>query len=79
MALGQGQPKKMKIPDWEFDLEKDLKDQNKLRQIKNDMEAKVQQIKGFLREGGDKTTFDKAQILLQGFLAAQKVIGRIGR
>ncbi|MBI3900793.1 MAG: DUF5398 family protein [Chlamydiia bacterium] len=68
-----------KLAEQEFDLEQELKDPGKLRAAKEQIATRVQQLKNLLRQGGDKKSFEDAQTLLHGFLAAQKVIQRINR
>lgn len=78
--FGMGQNKKgAKTAEWKFDLENDLKDPNVLKQTKEQVDNRVQELKGMLRTGGDKKAFDDAQVLLHGYLSVQKVIQRIGR
>lgn len=71
--------KKGTVEEWNFDLENDLKNPTSLKKTKEQVEQRVQSLKGLLRSGGDKKTFDDAQALLHGYLAVQKVIGRVGR
>ena len=71
--------KKKKVADYSFDLEEDLKDPGKLRATKEQVEEKINQLKGMLRQGEDKKSFDQIQTLLHGFLAIQKVIQRVNR
>ncbi len=71
--------KKKKVADYSFDLEQDLKDPAKLRATKEQVEERISQLKGMLREGGDKKSFDQVQTLLHGYLAVQKVIQRVNR
>lgn len=68
-----------KAPEWEFDLEKDVSDAAAKKKLKAHIEQRVAELKTLLRQGEDKQTFDKAQTLLHGFLAAEKVVGRIGQ
>lgn len=71
--------KKKKVADYTFDLEQDLKDPGKLRALKEGVEEKINQLKGMLRHGEDKQSFDQIQTLLHGYLAVQKVIQRVNR
>lgn len=71
--------KKAKTADYVYDLEKDLKDGVKMRQLKERTDERVQTLKGMLRQGEDKKQFDDAQALLHGYLAIQKVIQRFNR
>ena len=75
--LSQG--KKPKGDDYTFDLEEELKDPSKLRARKEQVEERINQLKNFLRQGGDKKSFDHAQTLLHGYLAVQKVMQRVNR
>lgn len=70
--------KKAPVETFEFDLEADLKDPGKLKATKEQVEERIQQLKTELRKGEDKEAFDKAQTLLHGYLAIQKVLGRVG-
>ncbi|WP_201456523.1 DUF5398 family protein [Chlamydia sp. 17-3921] len=62
-----------------FDLEKDMQDLSKAQEIKASVQDKVQRLNSSLREGSDKESFEKQQALLAGYLALQKVLGRINR
>jgi hypothetical protein len=75
----QGGKKKKKVADYSFDLEQDLKDPGKLRAMKEQVEERINQLKGMLRQGGDKQSFDQIQTLLHGYLAVQRVIQRVNR
>ena len=66
------------VETFEFDLEADLKDPGKLKATKQQVEDRIQQLKTDLRQGDDKESFDQAQTLLHGYLAIQKVLGRVG-
>jgi Family of unknown function (DUF5398) len=63
----------------EFDMEKDLKDPGKMREMKEKINMRVQELKAVLRQGEDKKAFEETQTLLHGYLAAQKIIERMGR
>lgn len=76
--LSQGKKPK-KEDDYQFDLEAELKDPAKLRARKEQVEERINQLKGILRTGGDKKSFDLAQTLLHGYLAVQKVMQRVNR
>lgn len=76
--LGKGK-KKGKSQEWNFDLENDLKTPEGMKKTKSQVEEAVASLKGMLRAGGDKKTFDDTQTLLHGYLAIQKVIARVGK
>ncbi len=71
--------KKAGVADYYFDLEEDLKDPGKLKAMKEQVEERINQLKGLLRQGEDKKSFDEAQTLLHGYLATQKVLQRVNR
>jgi len=77
--LGPDKKKKKPQEKWEFDLEKDLKAPANLRSMKEKVNARIQELKTVLRQGEDKKNFEDAQVLLHGYVAAQKVIQRAGR
>ncbi len=78
--FGLGKEKKgPAFGEWEFDLEKELKDAGAMRKQKEEINQRTQELKTMLRQGEDQKSFDETQTLLHGYLAAQKVIGRIGR
>lgn len=62
-----------------FDLELEMTNPNKAQEMKMAVQEKVQQLQNSLREGSDKEQFEKQQTLLAGYLALQKVLGRINR
>lgn len=70
---------KKKSVEYSFDLEQDLKDPGKLRATKEQVEERINQLKGMLRQGEDKKSFDQIQTLLHGYLAVQRVIQRVNR
>jgi hypothetical protein len=63
---------------FEFDLEKDLKkDPNKVKELLKNTEAKINEIKGQLREGRKGPELDNLGVLLHGYTALQKVLNRL--
>jgi hypothetical protein len=77
--FGMDSGKKKQVAGYSFDLEQDLKDPGKLRAMKEKIEERINQLKGQLRLGEDKKSFDQVQTLLHGYLAVQKVIQRVNR
>lgn len=61
-----------------FDLEVDLKTAKKRKEIITKIEGRISQLKAILRSGQSKEEFDELGILLQGYAALQKVVGRFG-
>lgn len=62
--------------EFQFDLEKDLKDQKKRNELKMKIEGKVQEIKQTLRDGENKKDFEKLAIIMHGYNAMLKVFAR---
>ena len=62
-----------------IDLEQDMHDLTKAHEINANVQNKVQMLTSSLREGASKESFEKQQTLLAGYVALQKVLGRINR
>ena len=62
-----------------FDLEQDMHDLTKAHEINANVQNKVQMLTSSLREGASKESLEKQQSLLAGYVALQKVLGRINR
>lgn len=62
-----------------FDLEQDMHDLTKAHEINTNVQSKVQKVTASLREGASKESFEKQHTLLAGYVALQKVLGRINR
>lgn len=72
----ENQKKKKKLEPFVFELEKELKTAKKHREIKSEIEGKVQKLKELLREGENKEDYDSLGALLYGYTALLKVISR---
>jgi hypothetical protein len=58
-----------------FDLEKELKEKpSRGKEILENVEQKIHEIKKLLREGTNEKDFDKLGILLHGYASLQKVL-----
>lgn len=65
-------------PLFEFDLEKDLKNNpSKAKELLKTVEGRIQEIKNTLRQGTGSEDFDKLGVMLHGFAALQRVLTRI--
>ena len=63
---------------FEFDLEKEIKkDAKYAKKIKEGVEARIHELKADLRKGSGSEDFDNIGTLLHGYVAMQKVVGRI--
>lgn len=74
--FGLEDQKKKKTEPFVFDLEKDLKDAKKYRELKQKVEERIQQIKTTLKSGESKEEFDKLGMLLHGYTSLLKVMAR---
>ncbi|MGK5594188.1 MAG: DUF5398 family protein [Parachlamydiaceae bacterium] len=72
----ENQKKKKKTEPFVFDLEKELLDSGKHKEIKKKIESRMQAIKEILRSGENKEEFDKMGILLHAYASLFKVISR---
>jgi DNA-binding transcriptional regulator GbsR (MarR family) len=68
--------KKKKTETFVFDLEKELKDPKKHRELKQRIEARIQRIKTILKSGESKEEFDQLGVLLHGYTSLLKVMAR---
>lgn len=77
-GLGEGKEKaKGNDPIFVYDLERDLKDPSKRKEIKEKAEYKIKKIKEILRTGESQDVFDSFGLLLQGYNSLLKVIERV--
>ena len=74
-GLGDKQPKK-KAGEFVFELEKELTDPKKHKEIKNKVEGRIQEVKKILREGENKKEFEQFGLILHGYTALLKVMSR---
>lgn len=72
----ENQKKKRPTEEFVFELEKDLKDSKKHKDIKQRVENQIQGIKEVLRSGENKDEFDKFGALLHGYTSLLKVMAR---
>lgn len=73
----EGQKKKKPVEEFVFELEKELKDPQKYRELRQRMEERIQKIKKALQTGEDQEEFDRFGLLLQGYNALLKVMSRL--
>lgn len=61
-----------------FDLEKEIKEKpSRGKEILEQVEKRIHDIKKTLREGTNEKDFDKLGILLHGYAALQKIIRKV--
>lgn len=74
--FGLESQKKKKQEPFVFELEKELKDPKKNREMKQKVEERVQKIKNTLKTGENKEEFDRFGVLLHGYTSLLKVMAR---
>jgi hypothetical protein len=72
----EGQKKKKPGEEFVFELEKDLKNLKKNKEIRQKVEERIQKIKETLRSGDSQDEFDRFGLLLHGYTSLLKVISR---
>jgi len=72
----EGQKKKKSTEEFVFELEKELKDAKKHKEIRQRVEARIQKIKENLRSGDMQDEFDRFGLLLHGYNSLLKVMSR---
>jgi hypothetical protein len=73
----EGQKKKKPAEEFTFELEKEVKDPQKYKELRQRVEERLQKIKEILRSGDDKEEFDRFGLLLHGYNALIKVLARV--
>ncbi|NGX41895.1 MAG: hypothetical protein K940chlam7_00169 [Chlamydiae bacterium] len=69
--------KKKKGEEFVFELEKELKDPKKHKELKDKVEKRIQDIKKILRDGGNKKEFERFGLILHGYTSLLKVMSRV--
>ena len=72
----EDQKKKKKVDEFVFELEKDLKNNKKNKEIQDKILKRIQRIKELLQSGIDKSDFDAIGRVLYGYSSLLKVIQR---
>lgn len=62
-----------------FDLEMEMQNIQSANKIKNQVKENITLLQGALRSGQEKELFEKFQVLVDGFLAVEKVLNRINQ
>ena len=68
---------KKKNKPFEFDLEKELKNNKRRKEVLAICEEKTQNLKQALREGKASENFDQCGVIMQGYAALAKVIKKV--
>ncbi|ADI38957.1 type III secretion needle formation regulating protein [Waddlia chondrophila 2032/99] len=68
--------KKGKKREFEFELEKELLDPKKHKELKQHVENRIQEIKKILRDGENKKEFERFGLILHGYTSLLKVFSR---
>lgn len=74
----ENQKKKKPVEEFVFDLEKELKNPQKLKELKEKVEDRIQRVKEILRSGENQEEFNYFGVLLHGYTSLLKVITRFG-
>lgn len=69
-----GLKKEQKPQLFEFDLEKELKDDKIQKELMQRTEKQIQEIKTALRKGADQEDFERLGLMLQGYSALLKIL-----
>jgi hypothetical protein len=72
----EDQKKKKKADEFVFELEKELKNSQQHKELKEKVEERIQHIKEILRTGENQDEFDQFGVLLHGYTSLLKVISR---
>jgi hypothetical protein len=60
----------------EYELEENIQDPKKYRELIDSLDKQIFALKGELRKGLDEQPYEETGVLLQGFLAFKKVVER---
>jgi len=74
--FGMEDKKKKKSEEFVFELEKELEDPKRHKQIKEKVESRIQRIKTILRDGENKKDFETFGLILHGYTSLLKVMSR---
>lgn len=74
--FGMEKPKKEEKSTFLFDLEKDLRDETKRKELASRIESRILRIKELLRKGSKKEDYDKLAVLLNGYHSMAIVLSR---
>ena len=62
--------------DFSYDLENDLANPEKCNKIRDDIEARIGEIKTIMRKGEEGELFNRYGVLLHGYVSMKKVMER---
>jgi len=74
--FGLEDQRKKKPEDFVFELEKELMDPAKHKEIKAKVESRIQEVKKILRDGENKKEFERFGLILHGYTSLLKVMSR---
>ncbi len=72
----ESQKKKKPVEEFVFELEAELKNSKKNKELRQKVEERIQKIKEALRSGENQEEFDRFGLLLHGYTSLLKVISR---
>lgn len=62
-----------------YELEKQLADHQRRREIQEKSDMRIQTLKNTLRQGVQGTTYESFSLLLQGYVALKRVINKVAQ
>ncbi len=72
-----GLKKEDKKPFFEFDLQKEIKDDKKQKVLKDKADKQILAIKAQLRAGADPQSFEQLGVLMHGYSALLKILSDV--
>jgi hypothetical protein len=76
--FGMEKEKTSKATGYQYQIEQDLQQPAKRKEVLNLVDNRLTQIKNQIREGSvDKQEFDKINIILQGYVALKRIISKV--
>lgn len=72
----ESQKKKKPVEEFVFELEAELKNSKKNKELRQKVEERIQKIKETLRSGENQEEFDRFGLLLHGYTSLLKVMSR---
>lgn len=72
----EDQKKKKKSGEFTFELEQELINPKRQKEIRGQIEKKLMHVKEALKKGTEKLDFDRIGVILQGYASLLKIIDR---
>jgi len=72
----EDQKKKKQSNEFVFELEKELNNPKRQKEIRAQIEKKLMRVKEALKKGTEKLDFDRIGVILQGYASLLKIVDR---